>query len=138
MAAIRDGGSGDVTESATAWTAPRQGRDITSPLLMGDYLYTATMAGVATCYEAQTGTVIWRERLGKGFAASFVAADGKIYLLARDGKTTVFEPGRDLNVLAVNDLDTTLSEDFLASPALSNGQIFIRSVGTLYCVGPPR
>jgi outer membrane protein assembly factor BamB len=138
MAAIRQGGEGDLTETATVWTAPRQGRDISSPVLVGDHLYTATMAGIVTCYDARTGDVAWRERLGKGFTASFVAADGKIYLLARDGQTTVFEPGATLRVLAVNGVGASSDEDFLASPAVSNGQVFIRSDRVLYCVGEQR
>jgi outer membrane protein assembly factor BamB len=132
------GGEGDVTDTATAWSDVRQGRDITSPLLLGDLLYTANMLGIATCYDARTGEICWRERLGMGYTASFVAADGRIYLLARDGQTTVIDPGRELKVLAVNPLDAAAEHDFLASPAISNGQIFIRSGRMLYCVGAGR
>jgi outer membrane protein assembly factor BamB len=138
MAAIRQGYTGDATEKATAWSERRQGRDIASPVLVGDNLYTANMLGIGTCYDALTGKVRWRQRLGKGYTASLLAADGKIQLVARDGKTTVLEPGAELKVLAVNGLDAAEGEDFLASPGVSNGQIFIRSDRALYCIGTPR
>lgn len=138
LAAIRLGGEGDVTDTATVWSQARQGRDIGSPVVVGDLLFTANMLGIATCYHAPTGEVRWRERLGTGYAASFVAADGKLYLLARDGQTTVLEPATELKVLAVNSLEASDEEDFLASPAISNGQIFIRSNRVLYCIGTPR
>jgi outer membrane protein assembly factor BamB len=136
--AIRLGGEGDITGKRTAWSHKRGGRDVTSPVLVGDCLYTANMTGIVTCYDALNGKVRWSQRLGKSYTASFVAADDKVYLLARDGKTTVLAPGPELKVLAVNNLDAAGEEDFQASPAISNGQIFLRSDRMLYCVGAPR
>ena len=83
------------------------------------------MTGIITCYDAPSGKVLWRERMGKGFTASPVAADGKIYYVSREGETTVLKPGPIMKVLGVNRLEPQTSEDFLASPAISNGQIFI-------------
>ena len=139
MFAIRQGsGEGDRTDKAKAWGDNRNARDITSPILVGDELYTATMTGIGTCYDARTGEIRWRERMGKGYTASPVLADGKIYFVSRDGQATVLEPGAKYSVLAVNQLDPQQNEDFLASPAVSNGQIFLRSDRVLYCVGIQR
>lgn len=139
MFAIRQGGGeGDLTDKAKAWGDERKARDITSPLIVGDELYTANMQGIATCYDARTGTIRWRERMGNGYTASPVFADGRIYFLSRAGQTTVLEPGAKFSVLAVNQLDPKQNEDFLASPAVSNGQIFLRSDRVIYCVGTER
>ena len=118
--------------------ALRRLRGAGTPRHPGDYLFTANMLGIVSCYDARGGQVLSRTRLGKGYAASFVAADKHVYLLARDGRTTVFEPLPEPKLLAVNDLDVVDGEDFLASPAISNGQLFIRSNQMLYCIGSPR
>ena len=73
---------------------------------------------------------IWKERLGGIFFASPVAVDGKIYLLSETGEMYVLRAGRKAEVLAKNEL----SERFLASPAISDGMIFLRSDGTLFAM----
>jgi outer membrane protein assembly factor BamB len=87
--------------------------------------------GVVTCAEAGTGSRVWRHRLGGIFYASPVAGDGKIYMISETGEAFVLRAGRQPQVLARNDLD----ERFIASPAISNGHLFLRSDGTLYCIG---
>ena len=82
-------------------------------------------------WDAETGSLIWRERLGDVFTASPIAADGKIYLLGESGKTVVLEAGRTFRVVSEN----ALGERSLASPAISGGQIFIRTDQHLYCIG---
>ena len=75
---------------------------------------------------------MWRERLGGRYAASPLWADGRLYCLSERGKTTVIKAGRKFEVLAENDLTGTCK----ASPAVSNGRLFIRSEDTLYAIGP--
>ena len=86
--------------------------------------------------RAKTGQVAWQKRLPAGgdYYASILAADGKIYTLSEEGKVCVLEAGSKFNLLSVNDV----GERCMATPAISNGQIFIRSDETLYCIGKPR
>jgi outer membrane protein assembly factor BamB len=72
--------------------------------------------------------MLWQQRLGGNYSASPVFADGRVYVLSEEGVTTVFAPGRTFHRLAVNRLDGTT----LASIAISNGSLFIRSQTHLY------
>jgi outer membrane protein assembly factor BamB len=83
---------------------------------------------VLSCVEASTGKMLWQQRLGGNHSASPVFADGHVYVLSEEGATTVFAPGKTFQKLAVNRLDGTT----LASIAISNGSLFIRSQTHLY------
>ena len=94
--------------------------------------------GSASCLEASTGKVLWRESLGRHFSASLVTAGGLVYFIADQGQdrdetgvTTVVRPGPTLDIVAINHLD----EPIYASPAISDGQIFMRGEKHLYCIG---
>jgi len=128
---VRAGGKGDVTETHIAWESADDVPKIPSMLYVKPYLYLVTEAGVAKCFKAASGQVIWRERLGGRFSASPVWADGKIYFLSEKGITTVIQEGAEFKVLAENGLNETCK----ASPAISQGNIFIRSEKHLYCIG---
>jgi outer membrane protein assembly factor BamB len=104
---------------------------VPSPIVSGDYLLVAADDGIATCYHAASGDVQWTARLGKHYSASLVAAEGLVYLLADDGTMKVVRPGRKLDVVAEN----PLGEYCYASPAISQGQLFIRGEKHLYCIG---
>jgi outer membrane protein assembly factor BamB len=90
-----------------------------------------TETGVAKCFQAATGAVLWRQRLGPKFSSSPVWADGKIYFLAENGRMTVVEDGPAFKTVAQNDL----GEKCCASPAISQGNLFIRTDKALYCIG---
>jgi outer membrane protein assembly factor BamB len=85
------------------------------------------------CLDAKTGEKIWGpQRIAPGiYSSSPVLADGKIYATNEDGLTTVVKAGAVFEILAENDLD----DYCLSSPAISNGQIFIRTTHYLYCIG---
>jgi outer membrane protein assembly factor BamB len=87
--------------------------------------------GVVTCAEASTGERVWRQRLGGIFFASPTAGDGKVYFVSETGETVVLQTGREPHILARNNL----GERFIASPAISGGQLFLRSDETLFCIG---
>jgi hypothetical protein len=134
--AVRPGGEGDVTGSRMAWHTPRKvGRDLPSPIVIGDYVIVVGMQGVAVCYDAKQGTVLWQDRLGGNYSASPIAAKGLAYFLAEDGTTVVLEPGPEMKVVARNKLDVAGDEIFRASLAPCEGQLFLRSDRALYCVG---
>lgn len=129
--ALKPGGRGDVTESHMRWRMPNGGSYVPSLVQYQGLLYMTNEVGVVTCAEAETGKVVWKERLGGIFFASPVAADGKIYMLSETGEMFVLKAGRKAEVLAKNPLDGR----FLASPAVADGRIMLRADGMLFAVG---
>ena len=129
--AVKPGGRGDVSQSQLQWLVKTGGPYVSSLVYHKGLLYMATEVGIATCVDASSGETVWRERLGGCFTASPVAADGKIYFLNEDGETIVLEAGRELKILHRNHL----RERTLASPAVSSGQIFLRTEEHLFSIG---
>lgn len=132
--AVRPEGTGDVTETQVAWTASRGAPNTPSMLVVGDELYFVSDAGIASCVDARTGKVHWNERLGGGFSASPVLAEGRIYFQNESGLGVVIRPGTKFEKLAENDL----GERTLASYAVDDGALFIRTAGHLYRIGAAR
>jgi outer membrane protein assembly factor BamB len=97
-------------------------------LLVGDALYVVTDAGVASSLNARTGAILWQHRLGEGVSASPVFADGRIYILDEQGKTTVIAPGETFQQVSANVLDGPT----LASMAVASQSFFIRTATHLY------
>lgn len=87
--------------------------------------------GVVTCAEASTGQPVWKKRLGGLFFASPVAADGKVYMASETGEVFVLRAGREPEILARNDL----GERLIASPAIADSRLLLRSDGTLFSIG---
>jgi outer membrane protein assembly factor BamB len=104
---------------------------VPSPIVFGPYFLIVSDSGIATCFEAKTGKRLWREKLGRHYSASLVSADGLVYFLSDKGIMTVLRPGQELDIVARNEL----GENTYASPAISNGQFFIRADKNLYCIG---
>jgi outer membrane protein assembly factor BamB len=90
-------------------------------------------SGIASCVDARTGKVHWKERVGGNYSASPVYADGKIYLQSEEGKGVVLKPGKLFQVLAENELE----ERSLASYAIADGRLLIRTEGHLYAIADP-
>ena len=126
--AVRPDGTGDVTKTHVAWTLMRGAPLTPSPLVIDNDLYLVSDNGIAVCLDARTGETHWQRRLSGDYSASPVYADGRIYFLSEDGIATVIEPGHAFRELATNRLDGYT----LASIAVSNGSIFIRSDTHLY------
>ena len=129
--AVRTGGQGESTDSHMVWKADKDVPRIPSLLYVKPYVYALTETGIMTCFNAQSGDVIWRERIPGRYSASPVYTDGHIYCLSERGKTTVIKAGATFKVLAENELAGTCK----ASIAVSNGRLFIRSEDTLYAIG---
>jgi outer membrane protein assembly factor BamB len=132
LLAIKAGGRGDITETHRLWAFPN-GPDVPTPVTDGKYFYVVDDRGVAWCLDAKTGQAIWGpQRIKSGtYSSSPVLADGKIYITNEDGLTTVLRAGPKFEVMAENDLN----DYCLSSPAISDGQIFIRTAQHLYCIG---
>ncbi len=126
--AVRPQGRGNVTDSHIAWTWQRGVPVTPSPLIVGDEIYFVNDQGILTCLDARDGKEHWRARLGGNFSASPAYADGKIFFLGEEGKTTVIKPGRHFEKLAEN----LLNGRTLASMAIAGRSILIRSDTHLY------
>ncbi|QDU98358.1 outer membrane protein assembly factor BamB family protein [Lignipirellula cremea] len=119
-----------------AWRVKRSGgRDLSSPIVVGDYLFVMNMTGIGTCYDAQSGELLWIERIGGNFSASPIESQGLIYLPAEDGSVLVLKPGKTLDVVAQNSVGAGGEEMFRASLTPHNGQLLLRSNNALYCIG---
>ena len=129
--AVRVGRPGDVTRTHVAWTLDRSAPLTPSPLLVDGVLYLVSDIGIATCVDARTGEVRWQQRIGGNHSASPILADGRIYFLSEEGVATVIAPGPEFRRLAVNELDGAT----LASMAVADQSIFIRSATHLYRIG---
>ena len=127
--AIRPDGTGNVTQTHIAWRTNRGVSYVPSPISEGDYFLVTSDSGVAFCFEAATGNVQWQERLGEQHA-SLVSANGLVYFLNDRGEMNVIRPGPKFDLVARNEI----GERCFASPALSDGQLFLRTEKALVCI----
>ena len=129
--AINPNGNGNVSKTHVLWARQKEGGYVPSPVAHAGKLFLVDDQGVASCWDVKTGKQYWKERLsGKGHHASAVAADGRIYLTADDGVTFVLSATEQFEVLSKN----PLGDRVFASPAFSNGEIFIHSSKALWCI----
>ena len=131
IVAIRPDGSGNVTGTHVAWRTNRGAAYVPSPIIVGPYLLVVAASGIASCFDARTGKRHWMERLPGGHSPSTVSADGLVYFTSDRGVTTIVRPGKTFNLIAQNELGEQIS----ASPAISQGQFFLRTHQHLYCIG---
>ena len=127
---IRPDGHRDVTDTHILWRSNQATSYVPSPIAYQGVFFLISDEGIASCFEPKTGERYWKERLGRHFSASLTAAGGNVYFLDDDGRMTVVKADKKFEVVARNDL----KEECYASPALSGGQIFIRTVKALYCI----
>lgn len=129
--ALRSGGAGDITQSHKLWSWDKSTPDSSSPVCYEGLLSMCNDQGIGSCLDLKTGEVYWQQRLAQGpYHASLVAGDGKIYFLSIDGTCTVMAAGKSAKVLAENKLPGT----FYATPAISNGVIYLRAYEALFAV----
>lgn len=149
--AVRHGASGEITlaedetsHASVAWSWTGRGPYMPTPLIYGDYVYVLGNSGVFDCYDLATGREVYRERLasvgqdfvrgptaGSGFSASPVAADGRIYLSSEDGDVFVVRSGPEFALLG----SFPLAEPLMATPAISDGVLYVRGRDHLYAIG---
>jgi outer membrane protein assembly factor BamB len=142
--AVRPGARGDLTLTAgatdnayVAWSKTGRGSYMPTPLAYRGILYVLANNGVFDAYDIATGKEIYRQRLplvGSGYSASPVAADGKIYLPNEDGEMLVIEAGATFKHVATN----SMGESLMATPALSEGVMYVRGARTLFAIGTTR
>jgi outer membrane protein assembly factor BamB len=133
--AIKPGGKGDATATHVVWRDPKATPEVPSPLYYRGRVYQVRDGGIVSCLDAETGKLVYRERLGPSGAyfSSPVAGDGKIYAASQKGVVVVFEAGDSFKVLARNDLQ----EPVVATPALVDGVVYLRTEKHLYAFGRP-
>jgi outer membrane protein assembly factor BamB len=139
--AVRPGARGDLTlakdqtsNAGVAWSRTGRGSYMPTPLVYDGILYVLANNGVFDAYELETGKDIYRQRLepvGSGFSASPVAADTRLYLTSEDGDIIVVAAGREFKKLGSN----SIGELVMATPALSDGVMYVRGVSTLVAIG---
>ena len=139
--AIRPGANGDISlkdgkesNEFVAWSKQRGGPYMPTPIIYGELLYTCSNQGVLTAYNAKTGERVYQERLGGtggAFTASPVASDGKIYFSSEDGDVFVVKAGPKYELLAKN----PVGEVMMATPAISDGLVIVRTISNLYAFG---
>src|SRR5262245_10448406 len=132
LLALKPGGRGDVSASHVLWTF-NNGPDVPTPVSDGTYLYSINDRGILYCLDAKTGKVVYGpQRLRNStYSGSAVLADGKIYITDEDGVTTVIRSGPKFELLSENNLQNYT----LSSPAISDGQIFVRTASFIYAIG---
>jgi outer membrane protein assembly factor BamB len=132
LLALKAGGRGDISTSHLLWSTVN-GPDVPTPVTDGKYFYIVNDRGIMWCLDAKTGTEIYgQQRLKPGtYSGSLVLADDKLYITNEEGLTTVIKAGPQFEVIAEN----PLNDYCLSSPAISDGQIFIRTATNLYCIG---
>lgn len=133
LLAFKAGGRGDISTSHLLWSTMVNGPDVPTPVTDGKYFYLVNDRGIMWCLDAKTGTEIYgQQRLKPGsYSGSLVLADDKLYITNEEGLTTVIKAGPKFEVIAEN----PLNDYCLSSPAISDGQIFIRTETNLYCIG---
>jgi outer membrane protein assembly factor BamB len=142
LCAIRLGATGDITPADggqlgehIAWYHERGGVYMQTPIVDGEYLYACRNNGVLSCYEARTGELVYRERIGDGggFTASPVAAGGKLYFTAEEGDVHVVRAGPTFEILGTG----RIPEVCMATPAISDGMLIVRAKSHVYGIGEP-
>jgi outer membrane protein assembly factor BamB len=138
--AVRETASGDVSlasgatsNDGIAWSYPRDGGYMCTPLVYRGLVYIVKYNGVMNVYDARTGEKEFQQRLADGksaFTASPVAADGKVYLASEEGHVYVLKAGPAFEVVSENDM----GESVLATPAISEGTLLIRTQGNVVAV----
>jgi outer membrane protein assembly factor BamB len=129
--AIRPNGHGNVTETNIVWRTKKDCAYVPSPVIVGKYFLVVKDDGIALCLDRETGEQQWKSRLGPHYSASLITVGGLAYFLADNGTMTVVRPGPEYDEVARNEL----GEHCYASPAVSDGELFLRAERHLYCIG---
>lgn len=131
LIAIKLGGSGLLEESSIAWRMSKTFPNKPSVTLSNNLLFVVNDLGVASCLDAVTGENLWTQRLGGNFSASPILCNGKLYVGNEEGKFFIFEASRNFKMLAENEFE----DGFMASPALADGVLYLRTRSHLYRIG---
>jgi len=130
LLAIRPDGRGNVTQTHIAWQDTKGAPYVPSMIVAGDFLLSVNSGGTAFCYEAATGEVLWQEKLERHHASP-VLVGGLVFFINDNGQVNVIKPGSQFECVATYEL----GESCYASPAISDGRIYLRGFKHLFCIG---
>lgn len=130
LLAIKPDGNGDVSNTHIAWRATEGAYYVPSPVTVGNYLFTTMTNGQVHCIEVSTGKILWKENLGKQYSSA-VLINGLVYMPNDEGVITVIKQGPTFERIASN----SIGEKMFASPAISNGRIYLKGASHLFCIG---
>ena len=130
LLAIRPDGRGNVTDTHIAWQDTKGAPYVPSMIIVDDFLLSVNRGGMAFCYEAATGKVLWQQKLGRHHASPVLIND-LAFFINDDGQINVIKPGRIFECVATYEL----SEQCYASPAISEGRVYLRGFKHLFCIG---
>jgi outer membrane protein assembly factor BamB len=135
--AVKVGGTGDITKDRL-WLHPKNAQRVGSGIIVGAHVYILDENGVPKCYELATGKEVWQvqDRPAGINWGSMVHADGKLYVLTRDGRTFIFNANPKYELIGVNSLGKGQTTN--SSPAISDGDIFLRTNQNLWCISAKR
>ncbi len=131
LLAIRPSGKGELPRRSIVWKYDSGTPDSCCPVAWEDHLFVVSDSGIARCFDLHSGRSLWNERLKGDYKSSPVAAEGRIYFLNTQGLCTVIAASEHFDKLAENQLD----DETLASPAISDGRMYIRGRKAIYCLG---
>ncbi len=133
LLAIKPGGEGDIAKTHISWKQTRYIPEVSSPLFHQGLVYLVRSGGIVTCLDAQTGRRHYTKRLGSAgmYFASPSVGNGKIYVSSYNGVVSIFPVGKEFRLLAQHDF----GERIMASPALVDGYIYLRTENYLYAMG---
>ena len=131
--AVRPGSAGALNRTDVVWSERKGVPGVASPLYYNGCLYSFKNDGIVFCRDAKTGNLIYSGRTGAFgyYYSSPVAADNRIYIASAEGSVVVLDTGRQLKILAVNDLESSI----LATPAIVDGNLYVRTESHLYSFG---
>ena len=130
--AIRPGGSGDSTQSHLLWrTKSKNPQRVGSGVIYGGHLFLADATGVLQCLDAETGDLVFRERLGGNLWGSILLADDRLYVSNLEGDTYVVKAAAEFELIAKN----SIGEATYAAIAPAHGKLFLRTHKHLYSIG---
>lgn len=136
--ALKTGAQGDVSEPETAtsgkflaWRSEAGGPYTTTPLAYQGVIYAVRDEGILGTYDLKTGATLYRQRTNATHSASPIASDGMVYLAAEGGEVIVLKAGRTFAQAARNDMGETV----MATPAIANNTLYIRTAGSVYAIG---
>ena len=130
LLAIKPDGKGDVSNTHIAWRSTEGAYYVPSPVTTGEYLVSTMTNGQVHCIEVATGKILWKENLGKQYSSA-VLINGLVYMPNDEGVITVIKPGATYEAIAKN----AIGETMFASPAISNGRIYLKGAKHLFCIG---
>ncbi len=133
LVALKLGGTGVLDESSVAWRMTKTFSNKPSVTLVDGMIFVVNDLGIASCVDALSGETIWSNRLGGNFSSSPIYSNGRLYAGNEDGKFFVFEASREFKILAEGEFE----DGFMASPAISDNAMFLRTKSHLYRIENP-